>query len=131
MNIYSIKNEKLDFFNRPIYCESFNEALSYLQNVLMSDADRALIGLKDDLALYHLGEIDFVTGKINQKKVQKVCDLREIFETVPEDKIPRNERTLFSMIEKLGERVKNMEEKESDCDDVRSARPESMESVGT
>lgn len=68
MKIYSIKNEKLSFFNRPIYVESSNEALSYIQNILMSDADRALLGLKSDLSLYELGEIDFSTGIIHSLK---------------------------------------------------------------
>lgn len=111
-NIFSIKNEKLSFFNRPIYCESLNEALSYVQNILMSDADRALVGLKDDLAIYWLGEIDFVTGKISSSKPKKLADLHQIFETIPEDKIPRTERQLLELINVLGEKVKALEEKE-------------------
>ncbi len=97
MKIYSIKNEKLGFFNRPIYCESDAEALSYIQNVLMSDADRALSGLKDVLSLYKLGDIDFTTGYINsyaftthdgeEFKPVLVCSLKEIFDSIPEDKI--------------------------------------------
>ena len=97
MKIYSIKNEKLGFFNRPIYCESDAEALSYIQNVLMSDADRALSGLKDDLALYFLGEIDFTTGYIYPSSFKNsdgeefepvlVCSLRDIFDTIPEDRL--------------------------------------------
>lgn len=102
MNIYSIKNEKLGFFNRPIYCESDAEALSYIQNVLMSDADRALSGLKNDLALYFLGSIDFTSGKITCSFVEKeneegfvhvfyepmfICSLEEIFNTIPADKL--------------------------------------------
>lgn len=96
MKIFSIKNEKLGFFNRPIYCESEAEALSYIQNVLMSDADRALSNLKDDLSLYYLGDIDFTTGIITPSMFDEqsstdcnnyVCDLREIFDTIPEDKL--------------------------------------------
>lgn len=98
MKIFSIKNEKLGFFNRPIYCESEAEALSYIQNVLMSDADRALLNLKDDLALYYLGDIDFTNGSIIPMcmadvsgglvgDVVCVCSLREIFDTIPEDKL--------------------------------------------
>lgn len=100
MKIFSIKNEKLGFFNRPIYCESEAEALSYIQNILMSDSDRALSNLKDDLSLYFLGSIDFTTGKIYCGNVLfaeklddvsddpvKVCSLREIFDTIPEDKL--------------------------------------------
>lgn len=95
MNIYSIKNEKLGFFNRPIYCESSSEALSYIQNILMSDADRALKGLRGDLALYHLGVIDFETGLIdpaficNHHEPIFVCSLDDIFDSIPEDKVPR------------------------------------------
>lgn len=93
MLILSVKNEKLGFFNRPVYCESRTEALSYIQNILMSDADRALVGLKDDLALYHLGSIDFETGFIDALAIPvKVCDLKDIFETIPKDRIPRFEK---------------------------------------
>lgn len=91
MYIFSIKNDKLDFFNRPIFAESSNEACSYIQNVLMSDADRALSGLKDDLSLYLLGEINFTTGDIfsyfNTEYFEKICSLREIFDTIPADKL--------------------------------------------
>lgn len=103
MNIYSIKNEKLGFFNRPIYCESEQEALSYIQNILMSDADRALSGLKGDLALYWLGSIDFTSGVImpTLKKSDSldesnlvenyepwfVCSLEEIFDSIPKERL--------------------------------------------
>lgn len=98
MNIYSIKNEKLGFFNRPIYCESSAEALSYIQNILMSDADRALKGLRGDLALYLLGEIDFTTGDIFTSDFSGyegtacpayICSLDDIFDSIPEEKVPR------------------------------------------
>lgn len=127
MNIYSIKNEKLGFFNRPIYCESDAEALSYIQNVLMSDADRALTGLKDDLALYFLGSIDFTTGVIYSGNVLmseklddlsdtpiKVCSLRDIFDTIPEDKLkPALTRddlvSLNAYVKKLEDRIEELE----------------------
>lgn len=102
MKIFSIKNEKLSFFNRPIYVESAEEALSYIQNVLMSDADRALLGLKDDLSLVYLGDIDFVTGKIDAcKKPVTITPLADIFATIPEDKIPRNEKFIMQELESL------------------------------
>ncbi len=125
MNIYSIKNEKMEFFNRPIYCESFNEAMVYLQNVLMSDADRALIGLKDDLALYFLGTIDFVSGKIDApRNPKKLCDLSSVFESIPEDRIPQTAKKLQQQIFDLQELVtKILKEKESDID----ARTECIE----
>ena len=101
MNIYSIKNEKLGFFNRPIYCESEAEALSMIQNILMSDADRALSNLKGDLALYCLGSINFENGVIlpclafrdsfdeanpcENYAPRFICTLEEVFNTIPED----------------------------------------------
>lgn len=100
MNIYSIKNEKLGFFNRPIYCESEAEALSMIQNILMSDADRALSNLKGDLALYYLGFIDFTNGiikpslceceyddfgAVTEPQPLFICTLEEVFNTIPED----------------------------------------------
>lgn len=110
MKIFSIKNEKLSFFNRPIYVESSNEALSYVQNVLMSDSDRALVGLKDDLALYEIGEIDFTDGTVRGlKKPVKCADLASIFESIPEDKIPRTEREIDKALKWLDERVKTLE----------------------
>lgn len=128
MNIYSIKNEKLGFFNRPIYCESNAEALSYIQNVLMSDADRALSGLKDDLALYCLGEIDFVNGVISPMQFEyqdvhtdfvriepfKICSLRDIFDTIPEDKLkPALTRddlvSINAYVKKLEEKIIELE----------------------
>lgn len=119
MLIYSIKNEKLEFFNRPIYCESSNEALSYLQNVLMSDADRALIGLKDDLALYCLGSVDFVSGKIDAfKKPQLITTLASIFDTIPADRVPQTANQLRESISKLRDEIgalrSNVEVKEGE-----------------
>ncbi len=109
MKIYSIKNEKLGFFNRPIYCENDAEVLSYIQNVLMSDADRALLGLKDDLSLYCVGEWESSSGSIIGTCIDdeinglmygpvKICDLRQIFDTIPADKVPRSERELRDLI---------------------------------
>lgn len=107
MNIYSIKNEKLSFFNRPMYFESTNECLAYLTNVLMSDADRALLGLKDDLALYCLGSIDFVSGIIDARKgfPHKLMDLREIFESIPTDRVPQTAKQLQQNIEAVNEKI--------------------------
>lgn len=103
MKIFSIKNEKLSFFNRPIYVESAEEALSYIQNILMSDADRALFGLKDDLSLVYLGDIDFVTGRIDPcKRPVTIRSLSDIFATIPEDKIPRSEKYFMEQLDKLG-----------------------------
>lgn len=106
MNIYSIRNEKLGFSNRPIYCESFSEALSYIQNVLMSDADRALLGLKDDLSLYELGSFDAVDNIIHgYEKPMFICSLREIFDSIPADKLPRDAKILQMQIDELYSRV--------------------------
>lgn len=90
MRIYGIKNEKIGFFNRPIYVESAEEALSYIQNILMSDAERALQGLRDDLALYYQGDIDFTTGVITPAEggPRMVCGLSDIFNSIPKDRIP-------------------------------------------
>lgn len=124
MNIYSIKNEKLEFFNRPIYCESSNEALTLAQNILMSDSDRALIGLRSDLALYFLGTIDFVSGKIDAvKKPIRIEGLDKIFDSIPEDKVPRTEHQLRDLIHRLSDEVDDLKisvltlenSKEGDC----------------
>lgn len=131
MNIYSIKNEKLGFFNRPIYCESDAEALSYIQNVLMSDADRALSGLKNDLALYFLGSIDFTLGKIQPAFHEDldaenfkdylvyeplfVCSLEEIFNTIPEDKL-KPELTRDDLA-RAYDKIKSLESTVSDLSD--------------
>lgn len=118
MKIFSVKNEKLSFFNRPIYVESAEEALSYIQNILMSDADRALIGLKDDLSLVYLGDIDFVTGKIEPcKKPVTITPLADIFASIPEDKIPRNERYIMEQIEKIGRAINELEREVKPSDD--------------
>lgn len=121
MNIYSIKNEKLGFFNRPIYCESEAEALSMIQNILMSDADRALSNLKGDLALYKLGSIDFKSGiiqpclasidSLNESNILDnyapafICSLEEIFDTIPKDKLkPKlTEEDMKRVYEKIDE----------------------------
>lgn len=111
MKIFSIKNESLEFFNRPIYVESENEALTYIQNILMSDADRALSGLKNDLALYELGEIDFVTGKIVPlDEPVRICGLVDIFNTIPEDRIPQTANALKEMILKLKDELAKVSE---------------------
>lgn len=115
MQIYSIKNEKLNFFNRPVYVETPNEAINYIQNILMSDADRALHGLKDDLALYYLGDIDFVEGKIDPlKKPKLICNLNVIFETIPDDRIPQTANQLREMIEKVCSEVNILFDRYSD-----------------
>ena len=130
MNIYSIKNEKLGFFNRPIYCESEAEALSYIQNVLMSDADRALSNLKGDLALYHLGEIDFTTGIISpcvkdtvseefgyslEFSPEFVCTLEEIFNTIPEDRL--KPKLTEKDLQKAYDKIKDLENTVIDLSD--------------
>ena len=108
--IFAIKNEKINFFNRPIYCTSHNEALSMIQNILMSDADRALIGLKSDLSLYFLGTINFVTGEIISSGPELVCTLEDIFDSIPVDKlspaITRNDLvSVWDKIKKLEESI--------------------------
>lgn len=126
MKIFSIKNEQIGFFNRPIYCESEAEALSYIQNVLMSDADRALLGLKDQLALYYLGDIDFTTGLITppmtvssdpsefgttySKLPVFVCGLLEIFNMIPEDRVPQTAKQLSKRIDNLVEHLDAIDE---------------------
>ena len=102
MNIYSIKNEKLGYFNRPIFCESEAEARSLILNILMSDSDRAMFGLKGDLSLYYLGSIDFKSGVIFPSLDLKdsdsdnisdmynpsfICSLDDLFEMIPKDKL--------------------------------------------
>lgn len=109
MKIYAIKNEKLNFFNRPVYVESSNEALSYIQNILMSDADRVLIGLRSDLALYEIGEIDFVSGFIRGlKKPEKICTLESVFDSIPDDKVPQNERAITEQLIKLTKEINDI-----------------------
>lgn len=109
MKIFSVKNEKLSFFNRPVYCESSEEALSLIQNILMSDADRALTGLKDDLSLVYLGDIDFATGKIDPcKKPITVSSLSEIFATIPEEKVPQTAKKLQAEIDVLKSTLKKL-----------------------
>lgn len=109
MKVYSIKNEKIGFFNRPIYCESAPEALTYLQNVLTADADRVMYGLRDDLALYELGEVDFVKGTLHgYKKPVRICGLSDIFASVPAESIPRTEEELRREIHDLRELISPM-----------------------
>lgn len=75
----------------------------------MSDADRALLGLKDYLSLVYLGDIDFVTGKIDPcKKPVTITPLADIFATIPEDKIPRNEKYFMEQIEDLKKKLSEL-----------------------
>lgn len=111
MKIFTIRNEKLGFCNRPIYCETETEALSYIQNVLMSDADRALRGLRGDLALYLQGDINFETGEIVPVvPIVKICDLADIFDSIPADSIPRDSKELWNGIANLGARIDTLTE---------------------
>lgn len=127
MNIYSIKNEKLGFFNRPIYCESEQEALSYIQNVLMSDADRALRNLRNDLALYFLGNINFVDGSIVQLNGPEfVTTLTDIFDTIPADSIhdyvsdyDRKFKAAADELDNLNRKVAELESVLSNCKKVK------------
>lgn len=122
MNIYSIKNEKLGFFNRPIYCESDAEALSYIQNILMSDADRALRGLKGDLVLYKLGEINFVNGSIDPCCISDsngglmgepvlICSLEEIFDSIPAESIKCIDKEIQLKFDAAAEEIANLKER--------------------
>lgn len=116
MKIFSIKNVKLEFFNRPIFCESANEALTYCQNILMSDADRALIGLKDDLALYELGDMDFVTGQIRgYKNPERCCGLREVFDSIPEEKVPQTSLQLQKQIDQIKVSLSSLITERKEC----------------
>lgn len=101
MMMFSIKNEKLGFFNRPIFANSANEALSLIQNILMSDSDRALSGLKSDLALYKVGEFDQVSGFLYFADAREadfdvdfcygfpilISSLEDIFNSIPEESL--------------------------------------------
>lgn len=88
MIIFSIYNKKIEFHNRPIYCESSNEAISYVTNVIMNDFERSLFAQKDDLELVALGEIDFVTGVIQPYALpEKIIDLATIFDAIPQERI--------------------------------------------
>lgn len=123
MKIFSIKNEKLGFFNRPIYCESAQEAMSYIQNVLCTDVDKALFGLKDDLALYYLGDIDYVTGVIVPAVLPVdvideanpaasyapmfVCGLRDIFDSIPDEMVKPT--VTRDEVKAIVEKVKSLE----------------------
>lgn len=108
MIIFSIKNEKLNYFNRPIYFESTNECLHYIQNVMLSDADRVLCSLRGDLNLYKLGEIDFSTGIIlNDLEPFCVASLDSIFDSIPEDHIPRTEKEIREAIVKLKQELES------------------------
>lgn len=62
MKVFAIKNTKLNYFNRPIFAENEAEALSYIQNVLASDSDRALRNLANDTMLVEIGEYNSKTG---------------------------------------------------------------------
>lgn len=111
MKIFSVKNENLSFFNRPIYVESVEEALSYIQNILSSDADRALLHLKNELSLVYLGDIDFTTGKITPCEDLTLCwSLADIFDSVPSDRIPQNALELQKEINSLREQISNISE---------------------
>lgn len=138
MKIFSIKNEQIGFFNRPIYCESEAEALSYIQNVLMSDADRALLGLKDQLALFYLGEVDFTTGVITSAESPTlVCGLLDIFNSIPEDRVPQTAKQLSKRIEDLASHLDSIDEcikevkiHDDSCSRCRNYREKAVRSDG-
>lgn len=99
MKIYQIVNNEINFWNRPFFAENDSEAISYIQNILMSDADRALIGLRDHLSLYCTGEYnsmpdqyaaeyDFAPSIIGCDPVH-ICRLDFIFDSIPADRVPR------------------------------------------
>lgn len=119
MNLYSIRNEKLGFSNRPLFAENDAEALNYIQNVLMADADRALLGLKNDLALYFIGVFDSERGVLERlydpdndcSTSVKICDLVDLFNTIPEDKIPRSERQISENLRILDEKFSALSDK--------------------
>lgn len=69
MKVFAIKNTKLNYFNRPIFAEYEAEALSYIQNVLASDSDRALRSLADDTMLVEIGEYNSSTGVLLPNRV--------------------------------------------------------------
>lgn len=105
MKIYTIRNNVLNYSNRPFYFESDEEAKQYVLNVLCSDADRALSNLRECLDLYCIGEIDFSAGIITNTCNDFICPLSDIWVYVPEEKIPRDSQQLHREIKELRELV--------------------------
>lgn len=115
MLMFSIKNEKLGFFNRPIFANSVNEALSLIQNILMADSDRALSGLKSDLALYKVGEFNQENGFLYYADPDEklpgydiglpilICSLEDIFNSIPEESLKPvlTQRDFDALLEKF------------------------------
>lgn len=102
MKIYQIVNNEINFWNRPFFAENDSEAISYIQNILMSDADRALIGLRDQLSLYCTGEYISMPDKNYDDDIDlsyrpsiigcdpvHICRLDFIFDSIPADRVPR------------------------------------------
>ena len=92
--IYVIRNTRTGFCNRPIYVNSQQEALSVIQNVLVTDVDKALVGLKNELELLYLGEYDDVNGLVipyrddcGEVSNLFICTLEDIFNSIPKEMI--------------------------------------------
>lgn len=93
MKVFAIKNTKLNYFNRPIYAENEAEALSYIQNVLASDSDRALRNLADDTILVEIGEYNSSTGMLLPCRELLVAILDNFHEDCVKGDIPFHELT--------------------------------------
>lgn len=92
MKIYSLKNELTNYFNRPMFFESDEEAISTIQNNIASDHTKALFNLAENMSLYYCGDIDFVTFKVIQpkkpifiKNVLSICDGIKFKEVIYKD----------------------------------------------
>lgn len=122
MKIYTIRNNVLNYSNRPFYFESDEEAKQYVLNVLCSDADRALSNLRECLDLYCIGEIDFSAGIITNTCSDFICPLSDIWAYVPQDKVPRDSVELRKEIIELKELFVKLEGSyNSICDTIKKS----------
>lgn len=83
MFIYSIKNEKISYFNKPIFAVSDEEALNILRSTIASDYTGGLLALCSELSFYCNGTVDFTTGHYSSfKKPRFICSVDKFMEDV-------------------------------------------------
>lgn len=127
--VFCIRNKVTGYCNRPMYCTSVEECKNIIQNVLVTDKDKALFGLRDKLELLYVGEWDDVNGLLlpffddkGKSSNAIVCTIEDIFDSIPEEflKPALTRDDIIACVEKIKDLKSCVNELSSDLSKVKN-----------